>query len=152
MSLRAKISCAHLGTFQLLIVLAAILLACSSLTAQAQQTAAHEIVFPVSIRWNRQKGVSRYRLQIAGDDRFQNVFFDRRVVGDRYVVSELSPGYYYWRVAPADSQLGEFSRPVRFFISGGTVVAVKLANRATRSHSAAAVMSRRVRSQGSLER
>ena len=140
------------NTFQLLIVLVAILLACSSLTAQAQQTAAHEIVFPVSIRWNRQKGVSRYRLQIAGDDRFQNVFFDRRVVGDRCVVSELSPGYYYWRVAPADSQLKEFSRPLRIFVSGGTVVAVKLPNRATRSHSAAAVMSRRVRSQGSLER
>ncbi len=137
---------------RLLIVLTAMLVPYPFLTAQAQQTAAHEIVFPVSVRWTRQKGVSRYRLQIAGDERFQNVFFDRRVVGDRYVVSELAPGYYYWRVAPADLQLGEFSRPLRIFVSGGTVVAVKLPNRATRSHSAAAVMSRRVRSQGSLER
>ena len=137
---------------RLLILLAVMLVPYPFLTAQAQQTAAHEIVFPVSIRWNRQKGVGRYRLQIAADDRFQNVFFDRRVVGDRYVVSELSPGYYYWRVAPADSQLGEFSRPVRFFISGGTVVTVTLPNRTTRSHPVPAVMNRRVKSQSSLER
>ena len=149
MSLRAKISCAHLGTFQLLIVLVAILLACSSLTAQAQQTAAHEIVFPVSIRWNRQKGVRRYRLQIAGDDRFQNVFFDRRVTGNRSVISELPAGYYYWRVASADLLVGEFSKPMRFFVSGGVVTAVKLPNRAK---SLPAILSRKVQSQGSLER
>ncbi|MEP6820204.1 MAG: hypothetical protein ABJA18_11765 [bacterium] len=141
---------------RLLIVLAAILPApCLSFAVLAQQTTSLEIAFPVSIQWPRQKDVSRYRLQIAADEKFHNVFFDRRVVGDRYTVSELSPGYYYWRVAPADSQLGEFSRPMRFFISGGTVVPVKLpthSSRATRSHSSPGVIARKVKSQASLER
>jgi len=119
-----------------LLLLAALALApCVHFTASAQQATTREVVFPVSIQWNREKGVKRYRLQIAADERFQNVFLDRRVVGDRFVVSELSAGYYYWRVAPADSDVGNFSRPVRFFISGGTVIPVRLSNRATRSHS-----------------
>ena len=119
-----------------LLVLAAIVIAPSLyLPARAQETTAREVVFPVTIQWNREKDVKRYRLQIAADEKFQNVFLDRRVAGDRFVVSELSPGYYYWRVAPADAELGDFSRPVRFFISGGTIIPVRLANRATRSHS-----------------
>ena len=140
------------NAFQLLIVLAAIMLPSPLLAAQVQQTATHEVSFPVAIRWNRQKGVSRYRLQIAADAKFQDVFFDRRVIGDRYTVSELAPGYYFWRVATADSQLGEFSQAIRFFISGGTVITMKLPSRATGSHSAPAIMSRRVKSRGSLER
>ena len=127
-----------------LLLFAAIVIApCLCLTADAQQTTAREVVFPVSIQWNRQKGVKRYRLQIAADERFQNIFLDKRVVGDRFAVSELSAGYYYWRVAPADWEVGNFSRPVRFFISGGTVTPVRLACRATRSHSQP-VVSRRV--------
>ena len=77
------------------------------------------IVFPITIQWNKQESVSRYRLQIAADEKFQDVFFDGRVAGNRYTVTTLAPGSYYWRVAPADSQLGAFSRPVRFFLSGG---------------------------------
>lgn len=94
-----------------------------------QQTPRREIIFPIPIQWNKQKGVTMYRLQIAADEKFQDVFIDRRVSGSRYVVSNLSPGYYYWRVAPAESQLGEFSRPVRFFVSGGIVTTVRLPNR-----------------------
>jgi hypothetical protein len=103
--------------------------------AAVQQTGGREIAFPVTIRWNRQKAANKYRLQIAADERFQNVFFDRRVTGDRYVVKELSPGYYFWRVAPAELQVGEFSRPIRFFISGGVVMPVTFPSRAPRSHS-----------------
>jgi hypothetical protein len=103
--------------------------------AVAQQSGGREIAFPVTIRWNRQKGINKYRLQIAADERFQNVFFDRRVVGDRYVVKELPAGPYYWRVAPAELQVGEFSRPTKFFISGGVVMPVTFPGRATRSHS-----------------
>ncbi|HEV7798892.1 MAG TPA: hypothetical protein VGO73_12080 [Pyrinomonadaceae bacterium] len=92
------------------------------LAANAQQTPPRQIVFPVAIQWNKQKAAVRYRLQIAADQKFQDVFFDRLVVGNRYVVSDLAfPGFFYWRVAPADSQLGSFSRPVRFFVSGGVV-------------------------------
>ena len=130
------------------LVLAAILLApCLSRNVLAQKTTAREIVFPVTIRWDRQKGVSRYRLQIAADERFQNVYFDRRVIGDRSVISELRAGYYYWRVTPAELEPGDFSRPRRFFISGGVVTTVALphrATRATRLRSSRAIMSRKV--------
>jgi hypothetical protein len=88
------------------------------------------IVFPVSIEWQTRSGVKHYRLQIAEDDKFQNVFFDRRVSGTRYLVTELSPAYYYWRVAGADSGVGSFSTPVRFFVSGGVVTTTQPAPRA----------------------
>ena len=131
----AKTNLAQLGKLRLLLFATILVAPCLCLTTQAQQIATGEIAFPVTIQWNRQKDIKRYRLQIAADERFQNVFLDRRVIGDRFVVSELSAGYYFWRVAPADSQLGNFSRPARFFISGGTVTPVRLPNRATKSHS-----------------
>jgi hypothetical protein len=97
----------------------------SASTANAQQMTARQIVFPVSIHWNKQKGATRYRLQIAADEKFQNVFFDRLVTGSQYVVNDLSsPGFYYWRVAPADFQLRSFSRPAQLFVSGGVVTTV----------------------------
>jgi hypothetical protein len=132
----ARTIVAHTGKLRFLLLLAALVLAPSFVVpAAAQQTTGREIAFPVPIRWNRQKGTNKYRLQIAADERFQNVFFDRRVTGDRYVVKELSPGYYFWRVAPAEWQVGEFSRPIKFFISGGVVMPVTFPRRATRSHS-----------------
>jgi len=67
-----------------------------------------------------------HRLQIGSDETFRNIFYDRRVFGDRYTVSNLPPGYYYWRIASADDQLGVFSRPVRFFVSGGVVTPVAI--------------------------
>ncbi len=90
----------------------------------------HAIAFPTPIQWNKQRSVGRYRLQIAGDERFQDVFYDGLVTGERYVVSSVPPGYYYWRVAAADFDLGEFSKPVRFFVSGGVVTTVRLPARA----------------------
>jgi hypothetical protein len=99
----------------------------SASPANGQQTTARQIVFPVSIQWNKHKSATRYRLQIAADEKFQDVFLDKLVTGHRYVVSDLpSPGFYYWRVAPADFQSGPFSRPVRFFVSGGVVTTVPL--------------------------
>jgi hypothetical protein len=116
---------------RLLLLFAAILIApCLAAMAHGQQGTAREIAFPVPIQWNKQKGVTRYRLQIAADEKFRDVFFDGRVSGERYVVSGFPPGYYYWKVAPADSRLGEFSRPVRFFISGGIVTPVRLCSHA----------------------
>ena len=99
------------------------------------QAKAHEISFPVTIEWNKQKGIARYRLQIAGDEKFQNIFFDARVMGTRSVLSNLSPGHYYWRVAPAESQLGNFSRPAKLFVSGGVVTTVRLPARAAGARS-----------------
>jgi len=131
----AKTILTQLRSLRLWLSAALVIAPCVCFTVEAQQTATREIVFPVSIQWNREKGVKKYRLQIAADEKFQNVFLDRPVVGDRFVVSELSAGCYYWRVAPAHSQVGNFSRPVRFFISGGTITPVRISNRATRSHS-----------------
>ncbi len=99
---------------------------CLSLTARAQQTPGREIAFPLTIQWHKQKGVTRYRLQIAGDDGFQNVFFDGPVIGERYIVRGVSAGYYYWRVAAIDSRAA-FSWPMRVFISGGVVTPVDIA-------------------------
>jgi hypothetical protein len=104
--------------------------------AMQQQTPAREIAFPTTIQWNKQRGITRYRFQIAGDGKFQNVFLDRLVTGERYVVSDLSSGYYYWRVAPADPRSGRFSRPLRFFVSGGVMTTVRPAHRAAGARSA----------------
>ena len=90
--------------------------------ALGQQPATRLISFPVAIQWTRQKGVAKYRIQIANDESFRNVFLDARVNGERYMASGLPPGYYYWRAAPADFSTGRFSTPVRFFVSGGAAV------------------------------
>ena len=125
---------AQLRNLRLVIACAALLItAALSLdvpTARAQQTPGHEIAFPKTIQWNKQRGVTRYRLQIAGDEQFQNVFFDGPVAGSHYLISDLSPGYYYWKVAPVDSR-AVFSLPLRFFISGGVVTTVWLPSRET---------------------
>jgi hypothetical protein len=94
------------------------------------QTAANEVSFPVAIGWNTQAGIHVWRLQIAADEKFQDVFLDRRVMGQKYLVAEIPAGYYFWRVAPADSQA--YSSPVRFFISGGVVTTVGVSNREPR--------------------
>lgn len=56
------------------------------------------------LQWSPLAGVSRYRLQIAGDKRFNDVIFDGVVSGHEYVAKDLGPGRYYWRVAAANSQ------------------------------------------------
>ena len=84
------------------------------------------MVFPIAIQWTRQSGVNWYRLQISSDPMFRDVHCDRRVVGDRYRLSDLPPGTYFWRVAPAEGQLGAFSRPVEIFVSGGVVTVVNV--------------------------
>ena len=99
-------------------------------TAFAQQTSLpftrRSIAFPTSIQWAKQRGVTKYRLQIADDEKFSNIFYDGPVVGDRYIVTGLAPGYYYWRIAASERQTGVFLKAVRFFVSGGVVPTGKL--------------------------
>jgi len=95
--------------------------AATSLHIVRAQTAGQTLVFPTSIHWPRQQNVSWYRLQIGGDETFSDIYSDRRVLGDSFRVRDLDPGYYYWRIAPADNQVGAFSRPLRFFVPGGVV-------------------------------
>src|SRR5688500_16157780 len=93
-----------------------------SVVLAQQLSVRRHIAFPTTIQWSKQRGVTRYRLQIADDERFSNIFYDGPVNGERYTVTGLAPGYYYWRIAPAGSQTGAFFKPVRFFVSGGVVV------------------------------
>jgi outer membrane protein assembly factor BamB len=65
----------------------------------------------VYLRWPGQQGVLRYRLQLARDDKFNDIVFDRAVFGTEYAVTELGPGRYFWRVAPAVKETGTFSAP-----------------------------------------
>lgn len=104
------------------LALASSLVLAVAVVALGQQARTRSVSFPTSIQWTKQKGVTKYRLQIASDQTFHNIFFDGRVRGERYTVSGLPPGYYYWRAAAADRSTGQFSTPVRFFVSGGAVV------------------------------
>ena len=63
----------------------------------------------VHLRWGARPGVSRYRLQLSHDNAFSDIVFDRVVTGTDYQIDDLSPGRYYWRIAPLTSALGEFS-------------------------------------------
>lgn len=56
------------------------------------------------IRWRARPGVERYRLQLALDNAFNDIVFDRAVIGNYYKVTELPPGRYYWRIAPATTE------------------------------------------------
>ncbi len=115
------------------LLLAAVIFGSAASSFQAfGQSPGQMLVFPASIQWNKQRGVTWYRLQIGGDQTFRNIFYDRRVFSGRYPVSNLPPGYYYWRIAPADDQLGAFSRPVRFFVSGGVVTSFVISRQSSR--------------------
>ena len=127
------------------IVLALSVLPVLPFVAFAQPESARAISFPVSIQWAKQKGVAKYRVQIASDENFRSIFFDGRVNGERYTVAGLPPGYYYWRTAPSDFSTGQFSKPVRFFISGGEVVPVTASSKAVRQKRARAISKRHQR-------
>jgi outer membrane protein assembly factor BamB len=77
------------------------------------------------IAWSKQAGVSHYRLQIATDPQFNDVVFDRRINGYEYVVRELPAGRYYWRVAQAETQTGEFLRAIPFEVKLESAVVPK---------------------------
>lgn len=131
-SLQTKTNPVPLSSISLVLILVLGLWSGVSYSVTAQQIAAREISFPVAIQWNKQTAVRRYRLQIAADEKFQDVFFDGLVTGERYVANELPAGSYFWRVASADSNLRHFSPAVCFFVSGGVVTRVELPNRAKR--------------------
>ena len=96
------------------------------------QAPGETLVFPTSVQWPRQRGVTWYRLQIGSDEAFRDIHFDRRVLGDRFFVRDLAPGYYFWRIAASDDRLGEFSRPLRFFVPGGVVTSFTIRNSGVR--------------------
>ena len=66
----------------------------------------------------------RLSMSIADDEKFSDIFYDGPVMGERYTVTGLPPGYYYWRIAPSERQTGAYLKAVRFFVSGGVVISV----------------------------
>ncbi|HUE80748.1 MAG TPA: PQQ-binding-like beta-propeller repeat protein [Pyrinomonadaceae bacterium] len=66
-----------------------------------------QIVAP-HLQWGKQLGVQRYRLQIARDDRFEDIVFDGAINGNEHTPTSLPAGRYYWRVAPAEGETGRF--------------------------------------------
>src|SRR5437868_8647354 len=77
---------------------------------QAQQTAA-QTGKQIMIRWRGRSGIPRYRLQVARDRDFRDIVFDRAVVGLEYPVELPAGDSFFWRVAPAAQETGEFSAP-----------------------------------------
>ena len=69
---------------------------------------------PVSLEWEAETGVGKYRLQIATDEAFTDICFDGLVTGNHYTVNDLEPGRYYWRVAASGSETGQFAKPLSF--------------------------------------
>ena len=69
--------------------------------------------FPSSmlIRWQGRPGVNRYRLQLATDEKFEDIVYDQAVEGRQHTVEGLPPGNYYWRVAAAAAETATFSKP-----------------------------------------
>ena len=86
-----------------------------ALFASAEATQAQSSNYPtpqattVRLRWGPQAGAVRYRLQLARDHEFADIVFDRVVIGNEIVIDDLSPGRYFWRLAPLTTKLGIFS-------------------------------------------
>ncbi len=115
--------------FSRVLIVAAVMSGLVAVPSVRAQSPGQTVVFPIAIEWTRQSGVNGYRLQISADQVFRDVYYDRLVMGNRYLLNDLPPGYYFWRVAPAEGKLGAFSRPVGIFVSGGMVIRVYVDHR-----------------------
>jgi outer membrane protein assembly factor BamB len=83
-----------------------------------QAPAAHQLEPSILVRWQGRPGINRYRLQLATDEKFEDVVFDQAVEGRQYVVKGLPPGDYFWRVAAAAVETSiSYSKPERVTLS-----------------------------------
>jgi hypothetical protein len=91
----------------------------------AQKPEAQKLGPSILVRWQGKPGVERYRLQLASDEKFEDIVFDQAVEGRQYVVKGLAPGNYFWRVAPAAAETSvTYSRPERVSLGVEEKVAV----------------------------
>jgi hypothetical protein len=91
----------------------------------AQKPVATQLPPSILVRWQGKPGVNRYRLQLATDEKFEDVVFDQAVEGRQYVVKDLPPGNYFWRVAPAAAETSiTYSRPERVTLGSEAKVEV----------------------------
>jgi outer membrane protein assembly factor BamB len=94
-------------------------------TDSAQKPVATQLPPSILVRWQGKPGVNRYRLQLATDEKFEDVVFDQAVEGRQYVVKDLPPGNYFWRVAPAAAETSiSYSQPERVTLGTEPKVAV----------------------------
>lgn len=114
------------GHFRVSLLIAATLLSGWALTftSFAQTSPVNTQSTEVDLHWGARPGVVRYRLQLATDNSFADILFDRVVSGNDYKVEGLDPGRYFWRVAPLTKQLGQFS-------SAGVIEVRRVATRPT---------------------
>jgi hypothetical protein len=90
-----------------------------------QKPVATQLPPSILVRWQGKPGVNRYRLQLATDEKFEDVVFDQAVEGRQYVVKDLPPGNYFWRVAPAAAETSiTYSRPERVALGSEAKVEV----------------------------
>lgn len=96
-----------------LLVALSILIPARAQTAATTQTtnAAGQTPVSLKIKWAARPRARRYRLQVALDEKFTDIVFDRAVVGLEHEVKGLQAGKYYWRVAPATPETGRYSTP-----------------------------------------
>ncbi|HZH29295.1 MAG TPA: PQQ-binding-like beta-propeller repeat protein [Pyrinomonadaceae bacterium] len=80
--------------------------------ATQKSNSAEQAAAPLKLKWAAKPRVRRYRLQVALDEKFTDIVFDRAVVGLEQEVAGLQPGKYYWRVAPATPETGRYTAPV----------------------------------------
>ena len=88
--------------------------------SKTQQTtpAAQQLPPSILVRWQGKPGVNRYRLQLATDEKFEDIVFDQAVEGRQYVVKGLPPGNYFWRVAAAAAETSiSYTTPERVTLS-----------------------------------
>jgi outer membrane protein assembly factor BamB len=103
----------------LLTLLLVLLTSVGNTVAQAHNTPAQADI--TRLQWNKQPGIDRYRLQIAKDDQFNDVLFDGVVAGQEYVVKDLEPGRYYWRLTSLDPRKGQLQPPTPFEVPSAKI-------------------------------
>ncbi len=83
-----------------------------------QTPTAQQLPPSILVRWQGKPGVNRYRLQLATDQKFEDIVFDQAVEGRQYVVKGLPPGDYFWRVAAAAAETSiSYTTPARVTLS-----------------------------------
>src|SRR5215207_701797 len=83
-----------------------------------QTPTAQQLPPSILVRWQGRPGINRYRLQLATDEKFEDVVFDQAVEGRQYVVKGLPPGNYFWRVAAAAVETSiSYTKPERVTLS-----------------------------------
>ncbi len=70
-----------------------------------------------TLTWNKVKNAVNYQIQVASNQFFQtNIFINKKVRGNRLIVSGLKDGVYYWRVRSINKEglPGDYSPAAQF--------------------------------------